>query len=343
MVKTNSPPTMRLVAELAGVSTATVSRVLSGLPTVQADHRRRVLEAVDRTGYRPNRIARNLRRQRAEMIGVVVPDIENPHFSKTVSLFEETAFSKGHRLLLCSTGETVAKQRAYLQMLADERALGVIIAPADSRGSGLAHLFDLGIPVVVFDREVSDPRADTVLCSNSDATRKATEHLIWLGHERIAYVGGRLDLEIGAERLAGYTDAMRAANLTPFAVDGGFRADAARRETTQLLAVAPPPTALVVGNNLMTLGVLEAVRAAGIAVPEDLALVAVDDPPWAALVDPPLTVVAQPVLQIAETAMTLLFERLDGVRNESVRVVLPLELRVRESCGLKRTHPARKA
>ena len=227
-------------------------------------------------------------------------------------------------------------------MLAAERALGVVVAPADSRGSGLAHLFDLGIPVVVFDREISDTRADTVLCSNTDATRKATEHLIWLGHKRIAYVGGRLDLEIGAERLAGYTDAMRAASLTPFAVDGGFRTDAALRETAQLLAVGDPPTALVVGNNLMTLGVLEAVRAAGIAIPDQLALVAVDDPPWAALVHPPLTVVAQPVQQIAETAMALLFERLDDGRSESVRVVLPLELRVRDSCGLMRSHLERK-
>jgi LacI family transcriptional regulator len=339
VVKTNSSLTMREVAELAGVSAATVSRVLSGLPTVEAARRQRVLEAVDRLDYRPNRIARNLRRQRADMIGVVVPDIENPHFSAAVSFFEEAAFRKGYRVLLSSTGETVAKQRAYLQMLADERALGVIIAPADSRGSGLGHLLDLGIPVVVFDREVNDPRVDTVLCSNTDATRKATEHLLWLGHERIAYVGGRLDLEVGAERLDGYTGAMRAAGFTPFAIDGGFRTDIALRETQQLLTVDEPPSGLIVGNNLMTLGVLEAIRAAGIAVPDELALVAVDDPPWASLIEPPLTVVAQPVERIAEIAMTLLFERLDGSRTESSRVVLPLELRPRDSCGLKRRQP----
>src|SRR5581483_711483 len=173
LVKTNSAPTMRDVATLAGVSTATVSRVLSGLVTVRPDHRQRVLAAVDRVGYRPNRIAQNLRRQRAETIGVVVPDIANPHFSEAVRVFEELAFSNGYRLFLCSTDETVAKQRAYLQALADERALGVIVAPADSRGSGLERLFELGIPVVVFDRWVHDERADIVLCDNTDATRKA--------------------------------------------------------------------------------------------------------------------------------------------------------------------------
>jgi DNA-binding LacI/PurR family transcriptional regulator len=326
---------MRDVAALAGVSPATVSRVLSGATVVRDDHRRRVLEAVRQTGYRPNRIAQNLRRQRAETIGVVVPDIANPHFSEAVSVFEGLAFSQGYRLFLCSTDETVAKQRAYLQTLADERTLGVIVAPADSRGSGLTRLFELGIPVVVFDRWVHDERADAVLCDNTDATRKATEHLIWLGHERIAYVGGRLDLETGAERLAGYTAAMRAAGRTPFAVDGGFRPDLAERETAALLAIVDRPTALVVGNNLMTLGALRAIRAAGVAVPDQLAIVAIDDPPWASLVEPPLTVVAQPVSEMAEMAMTLLLERLNGARSEPVRAILPLELRIRVSCGMK--------
>jgi len=323
------------VAALAGVSAATVSRVLSGAAAVREDHRRRVLDAVRQTGYRPNRIAQNLRRQRAETIGVVVPDIANPHFNEAVSVFEQLAFSEGYRLFLCSTDETVEKQRAYLQALADERALGVIVAPADSRGSGLTPLFQLDIPVVVFDRWVHDERADIVLCDNTDATRKATEHLLWLGHERIAYVGGRLDLETGAERLEGYTATMRAAGQTPFAVDGGFRSDLAQRETEALLAVPNRPTALVVGNNLMTLGALRAIRAAGVKIPHELAVVAIDDPSWAALVDPPLTVVAQPVEQMAETAMGLLLERLHGGRGESIRSVLPLELRVRASCGMK--------
>lgn len=337
-MKTKSRPTMREVAEIAGVSPATVSRVLSGIATVHPDHRNRVLAAVERVGYRPNRLAQNLRRQRAETIGVVVPDIANPHFSEAVSIFEQAAFSKGYRLVLCSTDETATKQRAYLQVLADEHVLGVIVAPADNRSSGISHLIDLGIPVVAFDREVVDERADAVLCDNTDATRKATEHLIWLGHKRIAYVGGRHDLETGAARLAGYTAAMRSAGLTPFAVDGSFRMAPAERETQALLAIDERPSALVVGNNLMTLGVMSAIRAAELAVPGDIAVVAVDDPPWAALVDPPLTVVAQPVEKMAETTMTLLFERLEGHRSAAVRAILPLELRVRMSCGMQSAH-----
>lgn len=331
----SSAPTMRQVAEIAGVSPATVSRVLNDAQTVSAEHRRRVLEAIAQVNYRPNRLARNLRRQQAETIGVVVPDIENPHFSEAVRVFEDAAFRGGYRVLLCNTDETLAKQRAYLQVLADERVLGVIVAPADSRGSGLEQLFDLEIPVVAFDREVADERADAVICDNRDATRRATEHLIWLGHERIAYIGGRADVETGADRLEGYTAAMRAAGLTPFSVDGGFRREIASREAAALLAVVSRPSALVVANNLMALGTLQAIRAAGLRIPDEIAMVAIDDPPWAALIDPPLTVVAQPVRRMAQTAIEFLLERIERRRTESMRVVLPLDLRIRASCGMR--------
>lgn len=331
----DGPRTIRAVAELAGVSQATVSRVLNGSPTVGDEHRRRVLDAADRLGYRPNRLARNLRLQKVDTVGVLVPDIENPHFSEAVRVFEDAAFRAGYRLLLCNTDESDEKQRAYAQVLADERVLGVIAAPADNGGLGLAPLFALGIPVVAFDRLVSDPRADAVVCDNADATRRATEHLIWLGHERVAYVGGRADVETGAERLEGYAEAMRAAGLTPFAVDGGFRTDVAEREVTTLLRLEHPPTALVVGNNLMTIGTMRAIRAAGLDVPRDVALVAVDDPPWAELVDPPLTVVAQPVRRMADRAIELLLDRIKGGDAPPERVVLPLDLRIRSSCGMR--------
>lgn len=326
---------IREVAALAEVSPATVSRVLNGSTNVGAERRRRVLAAAAKVDYRPNQLARNLRRQKAETIGVVIPDIENPHFSEAVRVFEDAAFRAGYRLLLCNSDETLEKQRAYLQVLADERVLGVIVAPADSRGTGLEPLLELGIPLVAFDRMVADPRSDIVICDNTDATRKATEHLIWLGHTRIALVGGRPDVETGAERLEGYTAAMRAAGLTPFAVNGGFRAELAEQEVASLLAIEPRPTALVIANNLMALGTLKALRRAAVAIPEEVALVTVDDPPWAELVDPPLTVVAQPVRRMATTAIDLLLQRVQHRREEPVRITLPFELRVRSSCGMR--------
>lgn len=326
-------PTIKQVAELAGVSPATVSRVLNGSTQVRDAHRQRVLVAIEQVGYRPNRLARNLRRQRAETIGVVVPDIENPHFSGAVRVFEDAAFQRGYRLLLCNTDETQAKQRAYLEVLADERVLGVIVASADREGIGLDLLLDHGIPVVAFDRVVDDDRVDSVSSDNRDATRRAVEHLIWLGHSRIAYLGGRQDVGTGEERLEGYLSTMRTARLTPFTLSGDFRAEIAERELGSLLAFEDRPTALVIANNLMAVGALRAIRGAGLTSPADIAIVAIDDPPWAELVDPPLTVVAQPVRRMAETAINLLLERVEQRRDELVRVVLPLDLRIRASCG----------
>jgi DNA-binding LacI/PurR family transcriptional regulator len=331
---------MREVARLAHVSTATVSRVLNGSLTVREEHRRRVLEAVAQVDYRPNRLARNLRRQKAEMIGVVVSDIENPHFSEAVRVVEDAAYKAGYRVLLCNTDETPDKQRAYLEMLADERVIAAIVSPADAACSGVEALFALDTPVVAFDREIRDSRADAVVCDNVEGVRRATEHLLWLGHERIAFVGGRLDVETGAERLEGYTAAMRSAGLIPFAVSGGFRADGAEEAVEKLLGTSPRPTALVVANNLMSIGSLRAVRQAGLSVPDDLALVAVDDPAWAELIDPPLTTLAQPVRAMASTAMALARERIEGRRSEARRVVLQLELRVRASCGMDRARKA---
>lgn len=319
---------------MAAVSPATVSRVLNGSTTVSADKRQRILDVIAKVDYRPNRLARNLRRQQAEMIGVVVSDIENPHFSETVRVIEDAAYRAGYRVLLCNTDETPAKQRVYLEMLADERVRAAVVSPADRAGSGIEALLSLGIPVVAFDRLVDDSRADGVVCDNVEGLRRVAEHLIWLGHERIAYVGGRPDIETGAERLEGYTSAMRAAGRVPFAVDGGFRTEGAEQAVAALLAHSAPPSAIVVANNQMTLGALRSIRRAGLRVPDDIALVGVDDPPWAELVDPPLTTLAQPVRTMAETAMTLVIERIEQHRSEPRRVVLPLELRVRMSCGM---------
>src|SRR3954467_5258673 len=145
---------MRDVARLAAVSPATVSRVLNGDPTVGATYRRRVTRAVEELNYRPNRLARNLRIQRTTTIGVVVSDIENPHFTQMVRAVEDAAFRRGYRVLLCNTDENPEKQKAYLQVLAAERVLGVLISPSDPAGEEISELIELGIPVIAFDRSV---------------------------------------------------------------------------------------------------------------------------------------------------------------------------------------------
>lgn len=324
---------MRDVAERAGVSPATVSRVLNGAATVQPEYRDRVLRVIEELGYRPNRLASNLRRQKAEIIGVVVSDIENPHFSQMVRAVEDAAYRQGYRVLLCNTDETAEKQRSYLEVLAAERVLGVIIAPSDPGGAEIGELLDLGIPVVAFDRAVKDPRADAVIGDNVAGARRATEYLIQAGHKNIGLVSGSAGVETGAGRLAGYEAAMRELGLKPRSAYGGFRIEEGRAATMQLLVENIPLTALVVNNNLMTIGALKAIRDHSLRVPQDIALVAIDDPFWAEFVEPPLTTLAQPVRKMADAAVELLFERIGGNWRESRRIIFDFELRVRSSCG----------
>jgi LacI family transcriptional regulator len=328
----NGESGIRDVARLAGVSAATVSRVLNGVPTVRPESAARVTAAIAELGYRPNRLARNLRRQSAQMIGVVVSDIENPHFSEAVRALEDAAYRQGFRVLLCNTDEKPEKQRAYLEMLAGERVAGVILSPSDAAGAEIAELLDLRIPVVALDRSVADARADSVVSGGERGARRATEHLLAAGRRSVAFVGGLPGVETADERRAGYEAAMRAAGLPPREADGGFRIEGGRRAAEELLDAE----GLVVANNLMAIGVLQALVEHGRRVPDDMALVALDDPFWAGLVRPPLTVLAQPVRAMAGAAMRLLLDRIEGGRREPRHEVFEFELRVRGSCGTTR-------
>jgi LacI family transcriptional regulator len=321
------------VAQHAGVSSATVSRVLNGDTRVTIASRERVLETVRMLGYRPNRVARNLRRQQTEMIGVLVSDIENPHFTQAVRAIEDAAFPRGFRVLLCNTDETPEKQRAYLEMLAAERVRGVILVAADASDPMISQLLALDVPIVAFDRGVDDPLADAVIADNHDAAVRAVRHLRDVGRRQIGFIGGRPEIQTGQERLAGYLAAMEELQQEPRWVEGDFRVEGAHAATGHLLRDYPEIDGLVVANNLMTIGAMKALRQSGRTVGDDIGLVAFDDPVWAEFVDPPITALAQPVRRMAEQAVELLFERILGTRTQPRTMVFSLELRVRASCG----------
>lgn len=320
------------VAERASVSVATVSRVLNGELNVDPELRERVRAVVAELGYRPNRLARNLRRQQMQAIGIVVPDIENPHFAEVVRVIEAVALRMGYRVLVCNTDEDSARQASCLSMLADERVSGIVLSPSDPDDS-IGRLRDLGIPVVTIDRALKCTPTDLIVADNVPAVRTATQRLIDAGHRRIAFVGGRSEVETGSERKEGYMAAVDSAGLTRILTDGGFRREAARRAVRGLLQAANPPSGLVIANNLMALGALQAIRDCGLRVPEDIAVIAVDNPDWAELLDPPLTVLAQPVRAMATQAAELLIRRLSGEEFAHVHQVYPLELITRRSCG----------
>lgn len=325
-------PILRIqdVAQRAGVSPATVSRVLNGTGTVREAKREQVLSVIRELGYRPNRLASNLRRQQVRMIGVVVSDIENPHFTQMVRAVEDVAYLKGYRVLLCNTDEDPAKQREYLEVLIGERVAGAIISPTVAGAPEIGELLDHGGAIVAFDRAVADRRADTVLAANADGARLATEHLVVSGHTRVGFVSGPPGIETADERHSGYEDAMARAGLTTLVAEGDFRVEGGRVATAKLLEAGA--TALLIGNNLMAVGALQVVKAAGLRVPIDVAIVSFDDPSWAELTEPPLTTLVQPVRSMASAAVELLDQRLNGKRKRAKRRVFELELRHRASC-----------
>ena len=321
---------IREVAKQAGVSPATVSRVLNGSANVGAAKRKKVLAAVSELGYRPNRTASNLRRQQAQMIGVVISDIENPHFTQMVRAVEDAAYRRGYRVVLCNTDEDPAKQRDYLGVLAAERVAGAIISPTEADAPEISELIDQGTCVVAYDRAVTDRRADAVLSANADGARMGARHLIACGHKKIGFISGPTNIETAAERLSGYKQTMATARLRSLVAFGDFRFEGGVRATEELLA--QNATAMLVANNLMAVGALHAIKGAGLQVASDVALVSIDDPPWAELTDPPLTTLAQPVRTMADAAVELLFGRLEGSRKRRKHQVFPFELHHRGSC-----------
>lgn len=323
--------TMQDVARRADVSTATVSRVISGHPAVAAKYRIQVEAAIRELGYRPNRLARNLRKQRTDMIGVVVSDIENPHFAQMIYAAEAEVYRHGYRVLLCNTDENREKQASYLRVLADERPLGVLLAPCDPAGAEIGQLLDQGVSVVAFDRAVLDPRADSVLPDNIGASKLAVDHLVETGHRRIALIGTSPAVQTGAERLAGYRAAIVDAGLEARWESAGFRVESAESAANRLLERWPDTDAIIAGNNLVAVGALRALRERGILVPDEVGFVCFDDPAWAELIDPPLTTLAQPLRAMVAAAVRLLIDDIQGRRRQPERLVFSLDLRVRRS------------
>lgn len=317
------------VAKLAGVSTASVSRVISGLSGVSEETRKRVNAAVKALGYRPDLAARRLRSGRTDTLGLIVSDIRNPFFTEISRAVEDVAYQHRMRVLLCNADEDPEKEAFYLQMMRDENVSGVILSPT------LTLLKDLRpnnypFPMVLVDRCERDVEADAVVLDNFDAAYRLTEHLITQGYRRIVFLYGSIG-STGSQRYQGYLAAMSVAGLTSEAEPIAPRSELAREVAARMLRRNPLPDALVASSGLVLQGIVEAVKAAGVRVPTDIAVAGFDDLPWTSLVTPDITVVRQPTNEIGQTALRLLLERVVMPERAVRRVVLRGELMVRGS------------
>jgi DNA-binding LacI/PurR family transcriptional regulator len=330
------PPTVRDVAELAQVSTATVSRVLAGTDPVREDLRERVFRASNELGYTPNRVARNLRVRSTRMIGVVVPDIENPFFTSAICGIEEVLQSANYGLLLGNYSEDPKRENELLGTLRAEGAAGIIFTPSNAPGADYRDLIQAHIPTVAISRSPARLNVDSVTVANRAGARAATEHLIQLRHRRIAFINGPLVISTARERQAGYEEAFAAADLQirqDLIVYGDFRQKSGYQAMQVLLNLPSPPTAVFTASNLLTLGALQAIHEGGWKIPQQIAVVGFDDLAWATSLQPPLTAVAQPARDVGVTAARLLLDRLAEPERPTRRIVLETRLVVRASCG----------
>jgi LacI family transcriptional regulator len=297
------------VARKAGVSPATVSRVLNGSAGVSPERALRVRRAAEALRYQPSGPARALRRQRTTLWAAIIADVENPFFTAMVRGVEDIALHEDHRLVLCNSDEDLDKEAAYIEVAIADRMAGVIIAVASTAKSDLDPLIRAGIPIVAVDRRPGSEGIDSVLVDNRLGGSQATLHLLDGGATRVACVTGPARLSNAETRLAGYRDALAERGLEPdpaLVRRADFREEGGHLAALSLLDEADPPDAFFVANNLMTLGVLRALRERGRRVPDDVTIIGFDDAPWTTLVTPPLSVVAQPTYEIGRQAAQLL-------------------------------------
>lgn len=331
------PATLRQVAGAAGVHPATASRALN--PETRAlvndDTAKRVLEAAERLGYRPNSIARGLKTNRSYTVGVVVPDLRNPLFPPIARGIEERLEPAGYTSLLANTDNDLEREELSFAALRARRVDGYITATA-RREHPLLHEIAAGAqPIVLVNRATDDESLPSVVADDQDGMRQAVEHLVELGHRRVGHLCGSLELSTGARRLKGFIDAASAlgletgADLAPVAT--AYSEVAGAQATRALLAARPDVTAIVAGNDLLALGCIDALREAALDCPRDISVVGFNDMDWVDRLSPPLTTVHVPHYRLGVEAADLLLERLAGGRGAPRHVVLPCRLVVRDS------------
>jgi DNA-binding LacI/PurR family transcriptional regulator len=332
--------TLKDVAREADVSVSTVSRVFNDPEKVRPDTRQRVREASEALDYKPSRVARRLRVQEGEanLLGLVIPDIQNPFFADVTRGVEDVARDQDYALILSNSDESPDKQRLAVDTLVTEEVDGVIVPPVSAEDPEVRRLLDSGIAVVCVDRRIENERVDTIVSDNRQGAYDAVSHLIDLGHQRIAFIGGIPRISTSTERREGYEKALHDHDLPvdPALIkEGDSRRERGTYLTNDLLDLDDPPTALFTGNNLTTLGALAAINTRGLSVPDDVALVGYDDIPWAMALNPPPTVIDQPGYEMGRRATRILLNRLASPDRSPTTVTLQPKLIVRQSCGVE--------
>ncbi|HEY64758.1 MAG TPA: LacI family transcriptional regulator [Caldilineae bacterium] len=338
----NVSPTIVDVAREAGVSVSTVSRVLNNKPDVAQATREAVRAAIRRLGYVANPSARRLAGGRTGIIGLVVPDFITPYAMEIARGVGEAVREASYDLILYSAGQGRENHRgeerehAWLNILSRGLVDGLLLVLPRSSGEALISLAHRGFPVVLIDHRGIDTDLPSVVATNREGALEATRYLLSLGHRRIGFITGLLNYHAGADRLAGYREALAQAGVPydpSLVIEGNFRRQSGYEAALALMRLPDPPTAIFASNDESALGALDALRDLGLRVPDDVSLVGFDDISAAAETRPPLTTVRQPLMEMGYQAVQLILAMLNGRSDVMQQIQLPTRLIVRGSCS----------
>jgi LacI family transcriptional regulator len=333
--------TLEEVGKLAGVSRSTVSRVVNGHPSVRDPVRERVWQVIRDTGYQPHAAARSLVTRRTQIVAAIIPEtvtklFVDPFFSILLRGITDACNTHGYHLMLSLFSGPERQEEMYRRLVHGGSLDGVIVASSRMEEPVIPELLRDGVPFVLVGRH-PDRRVPCLDVDNVGGAQMAVEHLIRLGHRRIATITGPLNMSHGEDRLAGYRQALEAHRIPidrSLIVEGDYTEAGGMMGAQRLLAGSP--TAIFVASDVMAIGALKALREAGLRVPDDVAMAAFDDVPIASAVEPALTTVRQPIERLGSLAVDLLLDRLGRPTDPQAlvpRLVLPVDLVVRKSCG----------
>ena len=331
---------MKRVAERAGVSVATVSRVVNKSGFVAAPLQKVVMEAMEALRYHPSAVARGLRTRETRSIGVLVPQLSQPFFSSLAYAIERTLFGHGYRAFLCSSEEDAAEESAYIDMLLGQRVDGLILVPTGQSMANVQRVLQAKVCVILVDRDLPTLRIDRVLSDNFDGAYKLARHLIELGHRRIGIISAPQHSGSIARRLAGINHAFQEAEIQQdqrlFAEGALEQFELGFTVTQEFLQSSRPPTAVIALTDMNAVGTLHAACKAGLSLPRDLSVTGFDDVPLARYTMPELTTAAQPVFEMGKQAAVRLLRRISKPDLKVRRTLLRTSIVIRSS-----TAPAR--
>lgn len=303
---------IREVAKLAGVSPSTVSRVMNGTANVDEEKKKKVLDAIAETGFKPNELARALFKKSSKIIGVIVPNIENPFFSELARAIEEESYQNGYKVLLCSSGDNAEKELMNIQMLNQMKADGIVIMTnSDKTGEVIAKC---SLPVVLMDRKISG--GDEIAFIESDhykGEKMATEHLIHCGCKNIACIRGPIELSSGQQRYKGYSDVCEQYGMEEKYVDCTYDYDAGMKAAAELIQRYPDVDGIIACNDMTAISTYKILKEAGYKVPEDVQIVGFDNVNFSRIFTPELTTIAQPITEMGRAAVEIIIRHREGL------------------------------